>query len=77
MSNNIGEKAPDKQDRFIRLPEVKHLTGLPRASIYQQMAQGTFPRAVPLTTRTVGWLESEILAWKAERIRARIGMDER
>jgi len=29
--------------RILRLPEVIKRTGLPRASIYQQMALGSFP----------------------------------
>lgn len=72
MSNSATAQRPaNKQDRFLRLPEVIHLCGLPRASIYEQMSLGTFPRPVALTTRTRGWLESEILAWREERVRAR------
>ena len=72
MSNSVAnEEATNKPDRFLRLPEVIYLCGLPRASIYEQMALGTFPRPVALTTRTRGWRESEIRAWMDERVRAR------
>jgi prophage regulatory protein len=57
--------------RIIRLPEVIKRTGLPRASIYQQMALGIFPKPVALSTRSRGWIESEVATWIEERIRAR------
>ena len=57
--------------RILRLPEVVSRTGLPRASIYQQMALGTFPRQVSISLRSRGWVESEVDSWISERIRAR------
>ena len=48
---------------ILRLPEVKRSTGLSRSTIYLRMAQGTFPKSVPLGPRAIGWLESEIEAW--------------
>lgn len=41
--------------RILRFPEVSHITGLPRSSIYQRMADGKFPKSVPLGGRLVGW----------------------
>ena len=46
--------------------------GLKRASIYQHMAAGSFPKQIALGIRAVGWLESEIDAWLAVRIHARV-----
>lgn len=57
--------------RLLRLPEVINRTGLPRATIYEQMALGIFPKPVPLSVRSRGWIESEVDAWIAARIRAR------
>ena len=57
--------------RFLRLPEVMHRTGLPRASIYEQMAQGIFPKPIDLSIRSRGWIESEVDAWIKARINAR------
>ncbi len=54
-------------DRFIRLPEVKELTGLCRTHVYALSKRGKFPRAVRLGGRAVGWVESEISAWMEER----------
>jgi prophage regulatory protein len=59
--------------RILRLPAVISRTGLPRASIYQQMALGSFPKPIALSTRSRGWIESEVDGWIAERIRARSG----
>ena len=38
-------------------------TGLSRSTIYLRVAQGTFPRPIPLGPRAVGWLEGEVEAW--------------
>ena len=48
---------------ILRLPEVKKSTGLSRSTIYLRIAQGTFPKAVSLGGRAVGWLEAEIQEW--------------
>ena len=54
-------------DRFLRRPEVEALTGLARATIYQQMATGRFPRPVRIGRRAVGWPQSVIDNWIEER----------
>ena len=56
--------------RILRLPEVKARVGLCRASIYQHMAAGSFPKQIVLGIRAVGWLENEIDAWLSDRINA-------
>jgi prophage regulatory protein len=38
------------------------------------MANGEFPRSVPIGERTVGWLESEIDNWIAGCLRKRDGV---
>ena len=59
--------------RILRLPEVMARTGLSRSTIYAWRVAGRFPQAVPLGTRCVGWIESEVEAWLRERIAARGG----
>jgi prophage regulatory protein len=59
--------------RFLRRREVERITSLPRSTIYERMAAGAFPRPVRIGQKTVGWLESEIQAWIAQRIAARDG----
>jgi len=57
--------------RFMRLTEVIRDTGLGRSSIYKRIAQGEFPKPVPLGGRAVGWVSDEIEAWILERIEER------
>ena len=56
--------------RFLRLPEVKRVTGFGRSTIYDKMKEG-FPKPVPLSGGAVGWAESEIAEWQATRIAER------
>lgn len=53
---------------ILRLPVVKARTGLSRSTIYLRVNNGTFPRPINLGARAVGWLESEIDSWLAQRI---------
>lgn len=56
-----------KSGRLLTRFEVEEQTRLSRSSIYRQMEQGTFPRAVRVGTRAVAWWESDIQAWKNAR----------
>ena len=53
---------------ILRLPTVKARTGLSRSGIYIRMAEGTFPQPIRLGARSVGWLESDVEGWIAQRI---------
>lgn len=53
--------------RILRRPDVELRTGLSRSAIYALMAKRQFPAAIPLTAKAVGWLESSIETWIAER----------
>lgn len=57
--------------RIIRLEEVIDCTGLGRSTIYKYIAEETFPRAVSLGSRSVGWVESEVHDWILARIAER------
>ena len=57
--------------RLIRLREVMRMTGLARSTIYKVMKEGTFPSSVPLQSRAVAWVESEVQEWIGARLRAR------
>lgn len=56
---------------ILRRGEVERATGLPRSTIYELIARGTFPKPVRLSGRSVGWLEGEILAWQKARLAER------
>ena len=56
---------------ILRLNEVKRRTGLSRSSIYAKIAEGDFPSQVSLGKRAIGFVESEIDGWIAQRIERR------
>jgi len=56
--------------RILRLPQVREKTGLSRSSIYERMADGTFPVPYAIGPRAVGWLESEIENWLSNLVEA-------
>jgi len=56
------------QERFIRLPEVIHLCGLSRSTVYDLISREAFPKQISLGGKNVAWAQSEITAWMAERI---------
>jgi prophage regulatory protein len=55
---------------ILRLPAVMARTGLSRSTVYLRISQDTFPLAVTLGGRAVGWIESEIEEWIKQRIDA-------
>ena len=65
----MPNRQPPKE-RFMRRPEVIERTGLPRATIYERMAEGTFPRPIRIGKMTVAWRETEIDAWILAQIEA-------
>ncbi len=56
--------------KILRRQQVQEQTGLSRTVIYDAMAQGTFPKAIKLGARAVGWLESEVNAWIEAQVAA-------
>lgn len=59
------------QERFIRLPEVMHICGLSRSTVYDLISRDAFPVQVSLGGKNVAWLASEVGSWMNERIAAR------
>ena len=56
---------------IIKLPLVKEMTTLSRATIYRRMDEKKFPKQVDLLGRAVAWVEQEVLDWIDERIEDR------
>jgi prophage regulatory protein len=50
-------------DRLMRLKEVLELTSLRRATLYNKIKEGTFPRQVRISARGAAWREAAIRAW--------------
>ena len=59
------------QKIFIRLPEVIKRTGYRLTSIYEKIAEGTFPAPIKLGPRAVAWVSEEIDKWMDARIAER------
>ena len=55
--------------QILRLPQVCRITGLCRSMIYQLESQRRFPCRVRIGARAVGWVESEVQGWVAQRIK--------
>lgn len=57
--------------KFLRLPAVVNATGLNRATIYEMVGRGDFPKPCKIGARAIAWPESEIEAWAADRMAER------
>jgi predicted DNA-binding transcriptional regulator AlpA len=85
-SRSIGKKIPSSQMPagsslddtssnvddvvFLRLPDVKAVTGLSKTSLYALIKEKSFPAPVRLGPRAVAWVKSEIRQWAVERVQA-------
>jgi prophage regulatory protein len=67
---SVSPSSPDDIS-FLRLPDVKLMSGLSKSSLYALIREGSFPAPVPLGLRMVGWVKSEVQRWAAERIENR------
>lgn len=55
---------------FLRLPEVKAVTGLSKTTLYALIHDKNFPAPVRLSPGTVAWVRSEVRRWAQERVLA-------
>lgn len=62
---------------ILRRKMVQLKTGIPASSMYALIKTGRFPTPINLGPRSVGWLESEIDAWIAERTNQRAAIGEK
>jgi prophage regulatory protein len=53
---------------FLRLPDVKAITGLSKTTIYEMIKEEAFPHPVPIGKRAVGWIEAEVKQWAAKQV---------
>ncbi|KAB2743469.1 AlpA family phage regulatory protein [Brucella anthropi] len=49
--------------RLLPLQEVMKITGIARATIYKKINEGSFPKAVKLSSTCVRWRSDEIEDW--------------
>ena len=57
--------------QVLKIREVMQKVKLGRSSIYRGIGEETFPKSIPLTDKSVGWLESEIDEWIAKQVNSR------
>jgi len=57
---------------FLRLPDVKRLTKLSRASIYRRIADDDFPSPTHIGSRISVWVASEVQEWMRSKVANRI-----
>jgi prophage regulatory protein len=65
---NILSKVDDVV--FMRLPDVKAVTGLSKTRLYALIKEKSFPAPIHLGPRVVAWVKSEIRQWAIERVQA-------
>ena len=58
-------------ERLLRLPAVLDQTGLSRSELYRQVADGRFPKPVPISERLRAWRDQEVQAWITARVAER------
>ena len=63
------------ETRMLRVPEVLARTGLSRTTIWRRIRAGTFPAPIELGENSIGWPETEISAWLAERPHRTYGVE--
>lgn len=70
-SDSANDQSSDLLDvAFIRLPEVKAVTGLSKTTIYELIRGKDFPPPVRLGPRVVAWVKSEVRQWAVGRVQA-------
>jgi prophage regulatory protein len=69
-SRRPAQQVTGSGGRLLRLDAVMEKCGLSRSGIYRGMAEGTFPKAVSISTRAVGWSEQSINNWIEARLEA-------
>ena len=55
-------------DPIWRMNEACRQVGLSRSTIYRLIDSGDFPQPIPLSKKSIGFLSSEVNAWKEQRV---------
>jgi len=58
--------------KILKIKDVIKKVALSETTIYRKRKEGSFPKAVRLGPRTVGWIESEIDEWISEKMLDRV-----
>jgi prophage regulatory protein len=66
----VAQEIRPASETILRLRQVEARTGLGKSQIYRGIREKTFPKAIPIGKRAVGWILSDIEAWIARMIEA-------
>ena len=59
---------PAEGRRFIRMEELRRITGISRSGIYDAVRAGLFPAPIRVGLRASAWLSDEVDGWMAARV---------
>ena len=65
------EQKITEQQRIMRKPEIRYITGLSDITVWRMERDGKFPKRVRLGGNSCGWLAGEVNTWLAQRVEAR------
>lgn len=77
MSSEINAVHQACPDRILRSKEVVRMTGLSVSTHNRLIQEGVFPKPIRIAKQAVGWLQSDITNFIAERIKASRTGDEK
>lgn len=63
--------------KVLRAKAVSEMTGLSRVTIWRWERNGEFPKRIRLGANSVGWIQSEVVAWVENLAQNRITHIER
>lgn len=63
----FARPAQQFEETILRRPEVLSRIGVSKSTLDNMVKEGSFPRQVQLGPRSVGWYESQIAEWIAQR----------
>jgi prophage regulatory protein len=61
----------DTPHKIVRRKQLQQYVGIRNTTLDTLIEKGEFPRPIPLGTRAVGWLLSEVTEWQRRRIAER------
>lgn len=67
----MATSATKTDDRVIRKPEARQITGMSDSTIRRLEIEGRFPKRLRLGGAACGWLLSEVNEWLQQRAAAR------
>lgn len=56
----------ERPQYILRLQAVVDRTGLSRSTLYRKVQVGTFPRPLRISSRCIGWRETDVEEWLRE-----------